>query len=62
MKVEDLRLCTLCNQLVDVKHPDIETLKQARGNGRLVVRDIKSGVVHVVTTRAMTEKYLEKHL
>jgi hypothetical protein len=45
-----------------VKAPNIEVIKHARGNGRLVVRDGDSDVVHVVTTRLATERYIATHM
>ena len=60
--MSDERLCTICGQLVNIEHPEVTVLcdgRRGRGSGRkITVRDETSGLVHVVTTKRMTEKRL----
>jgi hypothetical protein len=54
----DLRLCTLCQQLIDIDSPSIEVLASGRGGiGRkTTVRDRVTGLPHILLTRCETEK------
>jgi hypothetical protein len=55
----DKRLCTICGLLVDITHPDVTVLSGGGGHGRrTTVRDETTGLVHVVTTKRLTEKKL----
>ena len=59
----DERLCTICGQLVNIEHPDVTVLSGGRGRGgghgrKTTVRDETTGLVHVLTTKRLTEKRL----
>lgn len=56
--MSDQRLCMICNPLVDIEHPDVVVIQGGGGSRRITVRDNTTGLVHLVTTKKLTEKRL----
>jgi hypothetical protein len=54
----DLRLCTLCDSLVDLEAEGVRELPRRGGNGRRITVIDAGGRLHVVTTKKLTEKRL----
>ena len=54
----DNRMCTLCEQLVELNAPGVNVVQTRGGNGKRITLIDAEGKAHVVTTKRQTEKFL----
>jgi hypothetical protein len=54
----DHRMCTLCEQLVDLDAPGVLVVQSRGGNGKRITLIDAGGKAHVVTTKRQTEKVI----
>lgn len=56
----DNRLCTICQQLVDLDGPGVTVVQSRGGRGKRTTIFDASGRVHVLTTKRETDKKAAK--
>ena len=56
--MSDVRVCVLCNALIDIDAPDVKIIQQPGGGRRTVVS--VDGKIHILTTKRFTKPYLEE--
>jgi len=54
----DNRMCTLCQQLIDLDAPGVLVVQSRGGNGKRITLIDAEGQAHVVTTKRLTEKFI----
>jgi hypothetical protein len=56
--VSDIRLCVLCDALIDIEATGVKIIQQPGGHGRRTVVSV-DGKTHVLATKRITESRLK---